>query len=460
MPTECIPEQLEFEAFYRHRVVAAFDGGAISTDAGALLLRHCASAIRSFDRVASCFIDHRTPELVVHELPTLVGQRICGIALGYEDLNDHDQLRHDPVLALLSDRLEAKRKDCAVLSGKSTLNRLEHAPSGAPGRYHRIGHDREAIERLFVDLYLDAHAAALARIVLDLDATDDRVHGTQKGRFYHGYYKSYCYLPLYITCGRHLLAAKLRPANIDGVTGAREEVARIVAQIRERWPRVEIVLRADSSFARDNMMAWCEANGVGYLFGLAQNARLRKRIAAEAAAAKAAHTETGRARRRFADFRYSTRQSWSRARRVVGKAGHLAKGANPRFVVTSLGPEVVDARRLYERLYCARGEMENRIKECQLDLFADRTSAATMRANQLRLWFASLAYVLIDSLRRIALPGTALARATAGSIRLKLLKIGARVTVSVRRIKVAMASAHPWKREFSITHERLSIVAC
>ena len=459
MPTECIPEQLEFEAIDRHRVVAAFDGGAISTDAGALLLRHCASAIRLFDRVASCFIDHRTPELVVHELSTLVGQRSCGIALGYEDLNDHNQLRHDPILALLSDRLEAKRKDCAVLSGKSTLNRLEHAPSGAPDRYRRIGHDREAMERLFVDLYLDAHAAAPARIMLDLDATDDRVHGTQEGRFYHGYYKSYCYLPLYITCGRHLLAAKLRPANIDGAAGPREEVARIVAQIRERWPRVEIVLRADSGFARDNVMAWCEANGVGYLFGLAQNARLRKRIAGEAAVAKAAHARTGRAQRRFADFSYSTRKSWSRARRVVGKAEHLAKGANPRFVVTSLPADVIKARRLYERLYCARGEMENRIKECQLDLFADRTSAATMRANQLRLWFASLAYVLVDSLRRIALPGTTLARATAGSIRLKLLKIGARVTVSVRRIKVAMASAHPWKREFSIAHERLSIAA-
>ena len=254
MLTECIPEQLEFEAFDRRRVVAAFDGGAISTDAGALLLRHCASAIRLFDRVASCFIDHRTPELVMHELPTLVGQGICGITLGSEDLNDHDQLRHDPILTLLSDRLEAKRKDCAVLSGKSTLNRLEHAPSGAPDRYRRIGHDREAMERLFVDLYLDAHAAAPARIMLDLDATDDRVHGTQEGRFYHGYYKSYCYLPLYITCGRHLLAAKLRPANIDGGAGAREEVARIVSQIRERWPRVEIVLRANSDFARDNMM--------------------------------------------------------------------------------------------------------------------------------------------------------------------------------------------------------------
>ncbi len=313
-------------------------GGAISTNAGALLLRHCDRVIGLFDRVASCFIDCRTPELVVHELPTPVGQRICGIALGYEDLNDHDQLRHDPVLALLSDRLEAKRKDCAVLSGKSTWGRLKHAPSGAPGRYHRIGHDGEAMERLFVDLYLDAHAAAPSRIVLDLDATDDPVQGTQEGRFHHGYYKSYCQLPLYITCGRHLLAAKLRAANIDGAAGALEEVARIVAQICKRWPRVGILSRTDAGFARKDMMAWCEANGIGFLCGLAQNARLRKRVAREAAA-QAAHTRTGRVARRFADFSSSTRKSWSRARRVVGKAEHLARGANPRFVVTSLGPD-------------------------------------------------------------------------------------------------------------------------
>ena len=459
MPTECISNPFEFEAFDGRRVVAAFDGGAISSDAGALLLRHCASAIGLFDRVAGYFVDHRTPELVVHGLRTLLGQRIRGIALGYEDVDDHDQLRHDPVLALLSDRLEGKREDCAALAGKSTLNRLEHAPSGAPGRYHKIGHDEAAIESLFVDLYLDAHAGAPKRIILDLDATDDPVHGNQEGRFFHGYYKCYCYLPLYITRGRHLLAAKLRPANIDGAAGAREEVERIVERIRARWPRVEILLRADSGFARDEIMAWCEANGVDYLFGLAKNSRLKQRIEGEAAAARSEHDETGQAARRFADFIYSTLDSWSLPRRVVGKAEHLSKGANPRFVVTSLASAEVDARTLYEELYCARGEMENRIKECQLDLFADRTSAATMRANQLRLWFASLAYVLVDSLRRIALADTALANATAGSIRLKLLKLGARVTISVRRIKIAMASAQPWQAEFAIAHERLSMAA-
>ncbi len=463
MQTECIPDNLEFEAFGGRRVVAAFDGGAVTSNAGALLLRHCDKAIGLFDRVAACFVDHRNRELRVHELRTLVGQRICGIALGYEDLNDHDQLRHDPALALLSDRLEGTREDCAALAGKSTLNRLEHAPSVPLGRYHRIDHDASALEALFVDLDLDAHERAPGRIVLDLDATDDRLHGNQEGRFYHGYYKGYykgyCYLPLYITCGRHLLAAKLRPADIDGAAGAREEVERIVARIRARWPGVPVLLRADAGFARDELMAWCEANGVDYLFGLAKNVRLKARIAAAAALAAAEQARTGAPARRFADFAYQTLKSWSAERRVVGKAEHLSKGANPRFVVTSLSTDEVGARALYEDLYCARGEMENRIKECQLDLFADRTSAATMRANQLRLWFASLAYVLVDSLRRIALAGTKLANATVGSIRLKLLKVGARVTVSVRRIKLAMASAQPWKAEFAIAHGRLSMAA-
>ncbi len=459
MPTECIPDNLEFEAFDGRRVVAAFDGGAISSNAGALLLRHCDEAIGLFERAAACFVDHRNPALRVHELRTLVGQRICGVALGYEDLNDHDELRHDPVLALLSDQLEAKREDCAALAGKSTLNRLEHAPSGPLGRYHRIGHDASALENLFVDLFLDARGRAPKRIVLDLDATDDPLHGNQEGRFFHGYYKGYCYLPLYITCGRHLLAAKLRPANIDGAAGAREEVERIVARIRARWPGVSVLLRADSGFARDELMAWCEANGVDYLFGLAKNVRLKARIADAAARAAAEQARTGEPARRFADFTYRTLKSWSAERRVVGKAEHLAKGANPRFIVTSLSADEIGARALYEDLYCARGEMENRIKERQLDLFADRTSAATMGANQLRLWFASLAYVLVDSLRRIALVGTKLANATAGSIRLNLLKIGARVTVSVRRIKVAMASAQPWQGEFAIAHERLSMAA-
>ena len=280
------------------------------------------------------------------------------------------------------------------------------------------------------------------------------MHGHQEGRFFHGYYDCYCYLPLYVFCGRHLLAAKLRRSNIDAAAGAKDEVARLVAHIRRRWPKVRIVLRADSGFAREELMAWCEANGIDYLFGLARNRRLLEQIAAELQAAEAEHKQTGKPARRFKDFTYATLDSWSRSRRVIGKAEHLDKGANPRFIVTSL-EDAGCAQTLYEKIYCARGEMENRIKECQLDLFADRTSTATMAANQLRLWFSSFAYVLLSALRRLALPGTELAQATCGSIRSKLLKLGARVTVSVRRIKIAIASACPHQADFALAHARL-----
>ena len=361
----------------------------------------------------------------------------------------------DPVLALFSDQLEPKRQDCAPLAGKSTVNRLEHAPRDGGDRYHKIGHDPQALAAVFADVFLDAYGKPPEEIVLDLDATDDPLHGHQEGRFFHGYYDCYCYLPLYVFCGRHLLAAQLRRANIDAAAGAKDEVARLVAHIRRRWPKVRILLRADSGFAREELMAWCEANSVDYLFGLARNRRLLDEVEAELAAAAAEHQQTGKPARRFKDFTYTTLDSWSRVRRVIGKAEHLDKGANPRFIVTSIERPAIDAQTLYEQVYCARGEMENRIKECQLDLFADRTSTRTMAANQLRLWFSSFAYVLLSALRRIALPGTELAQATCGSIRLKLLKLGARVTVSVRRIKIAIASACPYQAEFALAHARL-----
>ena len=459
MPTQCISEQFEFEAFDGHRVVAGFDGGAITSDAGALLLRHTDRAIGLFGRVAACFADRRNPDRTVHSVRTLVGQRIAAIALGYEDVDDHDTLRHDPVLALLSEKLTPQRRDCAALAGKSTLNRLELSAAGSPTRYHKIGYDAGAMESLFVDLFLEAHDRPPHEIVLDLDATDDPLHGRQEGRFFHGYYNCYCYLPLYIFCDRHLLAATLRRSNIDASAGAGEEVGRIVGQIRRRWPGVRIILRADSGFAREELMAWCEANRVDYVFGLARNARLEKKTAPALQEARLASAASGRAERTFRDFMWSTRDSWSRRRRVVAKAEWTTKGANPRFIVTSLAPDRWNARALYENLYCARGDMENRIKECQLDLYADRTSARTMAANQLRLWFASFAYVLICALRRIGLAHTGLANATCGTIRLKLLKIGAQVRVSVRRIKVAMASACPHAEEFALAHARIRIAA-
>jgi hypothetical protein len=436
-------------------VVAAFDGGVVTSDAGALLLGSTDRAIGLVERFAGCFTDHRRPELIEHEVRTLVSQRVLGIALGYEDLNDHDQLRHDPVMATLVGKLEAKREDCAPLAGKSTLNRLELSKP-TPSKYHKISHNPEAIEELFITLFLEAHRKAPKQIVLDLDATDDPIHGAQEGRFFHGYYDNYCYLPLYIFCGRHLLAAKLRRSNIDGAAGSREEVERIVEQIRQRWPKVRILLRADSGFCREELMAWCEANKVDYVIGLARNPRLVAEIEAELAAAGEESAKTGKPARRFKDFLWSTLDSWSCQRRVVAKAEATRGDDNPRFIVTSLNRAEAEARYLYEKVYCARGDMENRIKENQLDLFADRTSAATMRANQLRLWFASMAYVLLCALRRIGLSLTQFAKASCGTIRLKLLKIGALVTISVRRVKIAMASAYPWQDEWGLAHALLN----
>ena len=458
MPTECNPKLFEFAPVEGRRVVAAFDGGTITSDAGAVLLGETDRAIRLTERFASCFTDVRMSELVEHSVGTMVMQRVVGIALGYEDLNDHDELRHDPVLAVLAGKLEARRDECAPLAGKSTLNRLELSRA-EPTRYHKVSHDAAAIETLFVDLFLEAHARAPEQIILDLDATDDPLHGRQEGRFFHGYYDCYCYLPLYIFCGRHLLAAKLRRSNIDGSAGAVEEVARIVAQLRQHWPRVRILLRGDSGFAREMLMAWCEANRVDFLFGMARNQRLVAEINDELIMAAAESIRTGKPARRVKDFTYSTLDSWSRRRRVIGKAEVTGGDANPRFVVTSLTPTEISGQHLYEKIYCARGEMENRIKECQLDLFADRTSTVTMRANQLRLWFASMAYVLLCALRRIGLAYTQFAEATCGTIRLKLLKLGALVRISVRRIKLAMASAFPYQIEFSLAHVRLSNAA-
>jgi DDE family transposase len=458
VPTECSATLFEFAPVEGRQVVAGFDGGTITSDAGGLLLGETDRAIGLTARFAACFTDARMAELIEHSVDTMVLQRVVGIALGYEDVNDHDELRHDPVLAVLAGKLAARRADCAPLAGKSTLNRLELSRPVAT-RYHRVSHDPAAIERLFVDVFLDAHPRPPGQIILDLDATDDPLHGHQEGRFFHGYYDCYCYLPLYIFCGRHLLAARLRRSNIDGAAGAIEEVARIVAQIRRRWPRTRILLRGDSGFAREALMAWCEANRVDFLFGLARNERLEAAIRDEMMQASLDSLRTGRAARRFKDFTWSTLDSWSRNRRVIGKAEVTRAEANPRFVVTSLKASEVAAQHLYEVIYCARGEMENRIKECQLDLFADRTSAATMRANQLRLWFAAMAYVLLCALRRIGLAHTQFAEATCGTIRLKLLKLGALVRISVRRIKFAMASACPWQDEFAVAHARLRSAA-
>jgi hypothetical protein len=459
MPTHCTQDSFDFGRVEGRAVVADFSGGTISSNAGALLLAGADKATGIIDSFAACFRDGRNPELIEHAVRTLVGQRVIGIALGYEDLVDHDDLRHDLVIATAMGKLTPRRDDCEALAGKSTLSRLEHAPeegeARAPWRYHKISHDGPAIERTFVDIALRSQRKPPATMVIDLDATDSPLHGHQEARFFHGYYDGYCYLPLYVLWGRHLLAAKLRPANIDAAAGSVEEVARIVAQIRERWPDTTIIIRADSGFCRDALMSWCEANNVHFVLGLAKNPRLVAEIAGQLDEAQAAHDATGRASRVFKDFTWSTLDSWSAERRVIGKPEWTHGEANPRFVVTSFASDVIDAATLYEDVYCQRGEMENRIKECQLDLYADRLPTATLRANQLRLWLASMAYVLMCALRRIGLAGTELARATCGTIRLKLLKIGAQVTVSVRRVHVAMSTACPARTIFAHAHARL-----
>jgi hypothetical protein len=458
MTTECNPAQLEFHALGRREVVGRFDGGRITSDGGGLLLREVDARIGLMRRLAGCFVDYRNAESVEHSVQSLVAQRVYGLALGYEDLNDHDVLRADSLLALLvgkSDvtgegRVRDRDKGCP-LAASSTLNRLElsEPDSAAHSRYKRIAADPEALDRLLVDLFIESHAKPPREIWLDLDATDDPLHGRQEGRFFHGYYGCYCYLPLYIFCGEHLLCARLRSANRDASAGSVEELSRIVAQIRERWPKTRIIIRGDSGFCREAIMRWCEDNRVGYVLGLARNARLVRALGAALHEAHTEHLATGAPARRFQELCYRTRKSWSRSRRVVGKAEYLSKGANPRFVVTSLPPGRANARRLYEKLYCARGDMENRIKEQQLGLFADRTSAATLRANQLRLYFTSFAYVLMQGLRRLGLAGTELARAQATTIRLKLLKIGTRLRITVRKVWLSFSEAYPYASAFA-----------
>lgn len=436
--TECNQETFSFAGHFSRRVEAGFTAGQVSTDGGAPLLREVDRRIKLLGRLAECFSDGRSPLYIQHQLPEMLAQRIYGLALGYEDLNDHEQLRADPLFGLLS----GKRKLAEPLAGKSTLNRLEL--TGRTGRYHKISYSAEAIDRLLSDLYIESHATMPDRIVLDMDATDIPLYGHQPERFFHGYYDSYCYLPLYIFAGDQLLCARLRPANQDAAAGSLDEVKRIVAQLRARWPEVKIVLRADSGFCREELMAWCENNHVDYVFGLARNQRLRRIIGKQMHEAQLQHQSTGKAARVFDEFRHQTHKSWSRSRRVIAKAEYLDKGENPRFVVTSLTVEEWGAQDLYEKFYCARGEMENRIKE-QMCLFADRLSTDEMPGNQLRLYFSALAYTLMEALRRLGLNSTEWAQAQVDTIRLRLLKIGAIVPISARRIVLQMSSTYPWK---------------
>jgi hypothetical protein len=468
MTTDCTTTTFAFQPLGTRDVCARFDGGAVTSDGGALLLGEAERLTGALHQFATCFTDYRDADALEHTVLQLVSQRVYGLALGYEDLNDHDILRLDPLLATLvgktdpsgQDRVRSQDKG-KPLAGKSTLNRLELTPldANAGSRYQKIVAQPQAIERLFVELFLQAHLTPPGEIVLDLDATDDPLHGHQEGRFFHGYYKAYCYLPLYVFCGEYLLAAQLRTADNDACWGTVEMLDWLIPQIRAAWPTVRIVLRADSGFCREALMAWCEGHDVDYVFGLAKNRRLEEAIAASMVDAHVRYLQTGVAARVFADFTYQTRDSWSRERRVVAKAEYLPKGPNPRFVVTSLAEGEWEAGVLYEQRYCARGEMENRIKEQQLMLFADRTSTAWLRSNQLRLWFRSLAYVLVQAVRRLGLTGTSLAKAQCGSIRQWLLKMGALVRVTVRKVWVSLSSACPYREVFEQVYANLQRAA-
>jgi len=466
METECIREQVEFQQLGHRAVIGRFDGGKISSDAGGLLLREVESRFHILKRLASgCFRDYRNEDRIEHTVESLISQRIYGMALGYEDLNDHDSLRHDVVMGLLSekqdpsgtDRVRAKDQGKAI-AGKSTLNRLELTPEDAneQSRYKKIVADGGKIDELMVAVFIESYRSAPSEVVLDVDATDDPLHGNQEGRYFHGYYAEYCYLPLYIFSGEHLLCARLRQANEDPASGVLPELTRIVEQIRAAWPAVRIIVRGDSGFCRDEIMRYCEGHReLDYVFCLAKNSRLIKQIDTEMAQAQQIHQSTQKPARVFKDFRYRTRKSWSCERRVVGKAEYLAKGENPRFIVTSMGSQEKDARELYEDFYCARGDMENRIKEQQLGLFADRTSTSWMRSNQLRLYFSSFAYILVHTLRRLGLEGTELAKAQCDTIRLKLFKIGAQIRVTVRKVWISLSESYPYRNLFLQVFARL-----
>ena len=462
--TDCTADRFEFQGPGRRQIVASFDGGRLSSDGGAVLLREVDRQLDLIGRFAECFQDWRAPEWTEHSVEDLLRQRVFALALGYEDLNDHDDLRRDALLAACvgkgdptgGDRRRSRDRGCP-LAGKSTLNRLEWGlASEAPvDRYRRVAVDEDAVDRFFVDQFIHSHEDAPERVVLDFDATDDPLHGQQEGRFFHGYYDCYCYLPLYVFCGKHVLCARLRRSNIDASAGSVEELERIVTQLRECWPSVEILVRGDSGFAREDLMAWCEANSVDYVVGLARNRRLEAALEPALERAEDLCADSGEPARVYEELRYRTLTSWSRERRVIGKAEVTGGGPNPRFVVTSLPRETHDARALYETIYCARGEAENRIKEQQLDLFATRTSGRLMRVNQIRLWLSALAYTLIDALRRLGLAGSTMANCYCGTIRTRLLKIGARVRVSVRRVWISLASSHPAEPVFAHAYDHL-----
>ncbi len=444
----------------KKRVTADNKGGLQSSDGGSLLLREILPAGSLVSKLTKCFEDRRNPDCVEHFLGPMLSQRITGLALGYEDLNDHEQLRTDPAQVLLAGKPGLGGDEPVALAGKSTLNRMELGAAGGDERYKKIVALPEKIESLLIEEGVKAIPRRTREIVLDFDATDDLIHGTQEGRFYNGYYRNYCYLPLYCFHGDVPLLAKLGKSDRDACEGTEEALAKIVPAIRKRFGRkARIILRADSGFARESILSWCERNKVYYCVGLARNTRLTAELEEDYGRMQE-QMEKGRLQspcRRFKQFRYRTLSSWSRVRRVVGKAEILGKKKNSRFIVTNLPAAGFPGDRegraepqsLYENFYCARGNMENRIKEQQLELFADRTSTARMKSNQLRLWFSAFAHLLMSLFRKKGLAGTALKNATVGTIRLKLFKVAARIKISTRRIHFELPGSYPYQAEFA-----------
>lgn len=467
--TQCNLFSFQFQSHNSKKVIANFDGGHITSDAGAILLCELEKKTKILEKFAGCFTDHRNQDKIEHRVLEMISQRIYGLILGYEDLNDHDELRSDVLLSLLSgkedltgqNRRREKDKGYA-LAGKSTLNRLELTPfeANAKSRYKKIVFDEDKINDLFMELFLDSYNKAPKEIILDCDATDDPLHGSQEGRFFHGYYHCYCYMPLYIFAGDHLLCSRLRPSNIDACDGIVDDLSLIVEKIRGRFPKVKIIVRGDAGFCRENIMRWCEDNRISYILGLSKNERLKRKIARQMEHSRRKYLRTGKSSRSYRNFQYKTLKSWSVKRRVVGKAEYLDKGSNPRFVVTNLSIEQWPTRKLYEELYCARGDMENRIKEQQLDLFADRTSTALMRSNQLRLYFSSMAYIISSAFRRIALKTGMFTKLQCSTIRNKLFKIGALIKISCRRITIHFAGGYPYKTQFIQAYNNLLCYRC
>ena len=453
MRAECITTGTLFPDIAGRDAVVRFDAGDVTSDGGVLLLERADRRIDLTRRAALCFRDHRSPERIEHTVRQLVAQRVYGLCLGYEDVSDHDLIGKDPLLAAACGR------DEGPLAGKSTLSRLEMTKKGATSatRYEKVELVEERVDQLLADVYMDAMGPAdPGLIVIDVDASDVPLHGRQEGRFFHGYYDEHCYLPLYAFAGDHLLLARLRTADHDAAKGVVDELKAIVARLRQRWSRAQILVRGDSGFCREELMAWCEAAGHFYVVGLARNARLEEKVADALAEATALHEKSKKAERVFRDFDWTTLDTWSRDRRVVAKAEHLVGGKqNPRFVVTNLSRNSWSARRLYEDLYCARGEAENRIKEQQLGLFATRLSTPTLQGNTVRTAMSAMAYVLTCALRRIGLAGTEMENAQADTIRLRLLKVGALIRVTTRKIWVSMSSSWPGKEVFTACAARL-----